>query len=264
MYDNELVYVSSVNKAYKTVEEHSNLAINGIFVGKRNFHVVFDPQFGDQEIMASHFRSFFLPGHGHRGLLYRVGEHILVKNATQVVKITSLFAIKIDGSYQNFVKGEMYLEKKNADTGEVEHYPYSDGVMLIPSARCVVVSTSEITRKVMLFPDPNNVDNPSFFVLIDYQRPKIPLKLKDVIVPFYPQKDDMVWVNGGEEIWMAHIQAVDSTKKTCQIFFYVKTHRNRTYARESCGHRALEVISWNSILCIAQGQWIGKKFSTDT
>ena len=63
---------------------------------------------------------------------------------------------------------------------------------------------------------------------------------------------------------MAHIQAVDSTKKTCQIFFYVKTHRNRTYARESCGHRALEVISWNSILCIAQGQWIGKNFSTDT
>lgn len=35
----------------------------------------------EQDRVAIHFRSIFMPNHGHKGMLYRVGEAVLVRNS---------------------------------------------------------------------------------------------------------------------------------------------------------------------------------------
>ena len=54
------------------------------------------------------------------------------------------------------------------------------------------------------------------FILIDYNRPHIPLTAY-VIVPVHPKKGDMVKVNGTDnEVWLAHVQTMDERLKTCR------------------------------------------------
>ncbi len=62
----------------------------------------------------------------------------------------------------------------------MECHPYSDSPKLIPSSDRVIVQACDITRKVILYPDPNDVENPSLYILVDYLRPTIPLKPQDV------------------------------------------------------------------------------------
>lgn len=73
----------------------------------------------EQDRVAIHFRSIFMPNHGHKGMLYRVGEAVLVRNSrsdTQqsVVRLTSVFAVRCSSSYYSLIKGEVYYCKRNS------------------------------------------------------------------------------------------------------------------------------------------------------
>ncbi len=100
--------------------------------------------------------------------------------------------------------------------------------------------------------------------MVDYLRPTIPLKPQDVLIPFYPEKDDMVLVrrDGASDLWLAHIHRVDKTSQIFQVYSYVKTYSgSSTYTREHHGRRALATVLRDSILVVAKGEWNGSEWN---
>ena len=76
---------------------------------------------------------------------------------------------------------------------------YSDAPVVKDTDNNAICLASQIQRKVMLYPH-QILQN--CFILIDHNRPRIPLTASDVIVPVYPKKGDMIKVSGDDnEVW---------------------------------------------------------------
>ena len=232
------VCASSIEKA-QVVRAHPLMANPGVLVGKQTY-LALSPedrlslchctsQNWPEELVASHFRSIFMPTHGHSGLLYRVGEFALVRFDSSigqtVIRITDIFVARLQGVCFNCIKGEIHPYKLN-ESDETETHPYSGSSLVVPSADHLTVLAVDLLRKVMMYPEPENFEDPGHYIVIDYLRQEIPLRSEDVIIPFFPEKEDMALVQGDarEEPWRGHIQSVDVRNKTCQLHFYVESH----------------------------------------
>ena len=138
------------------------------------------------------------------------------------------------------------------------YHSYSDNPYVEPTSTVKVLRSTAILRKVMLYPDPDMLYNPSKYIVIDYLRQIIPLDKNDVIVPHYPEEGDMISVKGiGSDVYLAHIQSVDRIQKTCQVYFYERDTVNIS-EREYKRVRYAEKVHWSSILGPVTGQWSGK------
>ena len=117
------------------------------------------------------------------------------------------------------------------------------------TSNVVIYSIDSLSRKVMLYPDPDNLDSPSCFVVIDFQRPLIPLEPNDVIVPVYPLAGDMVLIQGDDEdLWHAHVISVNYGNKSCQVVFYVQDDTCPGRFRKETARfsrRMAETIHWD-------------------
>ena len=114
----------------------------------------------------------------------------------------------------------------------------------------------------MLFPDPDHLHDPYMHVVIDHQRPFIPLNKEAVIVPHFPEAGDMVCVRGtiGNEVYFAHndIQSVNKNSNTCQVYFYGNDPGHPSISASKYKRLKLqETVHWSSILGTAKGQFIG-------
>jgi len=130
---------------------------------------------------------------------------------------------RLQGVCFNCIKGEIHPYKLN-ESDETETHPYSGSSLVVPSADHLTVLAVDLLRKVMMYPEPENFEDPGHYIVIDYLRQEIPLRSEDVIVPFFPEKEDMVLVQGdaGEEPWLGHIQRLQEmflsamTVNTCK------------------------------------------------
>ena len=192
--------------------------------------------------------------HGINGVLYRTGEHVLItvsETTQQVICVSDFFAAYINGEYQSFVKGTLY------DVTDDVHI-HSGSLIVVPTSQYAIFQASKILRKVILYPEPENITNPTSYIVIDFCRPRVPVEIEEVIIPVYPAVGDMVKVNGDDgSTWIAHVVAVNEHAQTCQVNFYVNASSasEDVYVRESTGHRAREVVHWSSLLDIASGYW---------
>ena len=129
----------------------------------------------------------------------------------------NFFAICCLDQYHLFVKGLLYTWPDS------NIYSYSRNRIVYPSLNELIVPISKIVRKIMLFPDPDNVASPSCFVIMDYCRPHLPCTVEDIVVPVYPEIDDMVKMCGSnDESWFGLVKSVNLGNKTCDINFYVE------------------------------------------
>ena len=48
-------------------------------------------------------------------------------------------------------------------------------------------------QKVMMYPDPDNLLDLGHYIVIDYLRQEIPLRSREVIIPFFSEKGEMVF-----------------------------------------------------------------------
>ena len=97
---------------------------------------------------------------------------------------------------------------------DTEVHRWSKGALLRPTGSEVTLPSSCIQRKVMLYPEPDNLTDPSFYVCIDYQRPHFPVS--SVIVPVYPEVGDMILVKGDDpEPWRALVSFCSAKKQCC-------------------------------------------------
>lgn len=54
-----------------------------------------------------------------------------------------------------------------------------------------VVAVTRIKRRIMIYPEPSNVDDPGYYLAIDYQNQET---CEDIVVPVYPESGDAVEV----------------------------------------------------------------------
>lgn len=81
-----------------------------------------------------------------------------------------------------------------------------------------------------------------------------------MIVPVYPENGDMLLIQGEgiKDIWYGHVHSTDYSRKTVDVFFFCGNLSNRSenvFVREAHGGYARNVVPWESILGIAEGQW---------
>ena len=197
-------------------------------------------------------RSIFLPRHGLNGTLYRVGEFCLVINSVgeqAILKILDIFAVSINNTYHSFLKGCKY----DVDSVNPITHPYSSNPVVADVQVHLICSASQIERKVMLYPH-QTISN--HFIVMDYNREEIPLFPVDILVPIFPEKNDMVKVRGDDDddVWLAHVHNVDERSKTCRVHFYIRQDSSTNiYQKE---HSRIETVHWDSIVGLMTGRWL--------
>ncbi len=71
----------------------------------------------------------------------------------------------------------------------------------------VFTLATEILRKIMLFPDPDNLMSPTCFIVLDYYRMTLPCSEQNIIVLVCPEINNMVQVCGSDdEVWYNHVR----------------------------------------------------------
>ena len=200
---------------------------------------------------------------GVNGIMFKTGESVLLADDNDqeiVVNIGDFVCATVGDKFYSLLRGELYSAIED-DEGMPEIYCFNFGMLVIPSAQQVVFHTDRILRKIMLYPDPENLENPSHFITIDPMRKRLPVSYANVIVPFYPQGGDMVIVSceDGND-YIANIVNVQEGHKTAKVFFYMDDYRIPgvgRYVRESYGHGSLHSVAWNCIKGLADGHWEG-------
>ena len=187
------------------------------------------------------------------GMLFRVGEHVLVATDTtttdtRVIEVTDFFAICCNNSYHTFVNGKIFAAVENL------RHLYSGNMVVMPTSETICIPAKNIVRKVMLYPaDDMDLPSKTKYVLVDFLRPNLGLEVKDVVVPVYPEVGDMIKVCGSNnEVWYAHVRTVDARSKTCKINFYIEdSNYPGKYRRETFNRCNTENLHWDSILDLA-------------
>ena len=139
-------------------------------------------------------------------------------------RLLSLFetlCVSVDDKFYSLLRGELYSAIEDEE-GMPEIYCYNFGKLVVPSTQQVVFHIDRILCKIMLYPDPENLANPSHFIIIDSMRKRLPVSYGDVIVPIYLQCGDMVIVSceDGND-YIANITNVQEGQKTAKVFFYL-------------------------------------------
>ena len=161
--------------------------------------------------------------------------------------------VKVNNECHLFATGQcLELVVQGTDT---EVHRWSKGALLRLTGSEVTLPSSCIQRKVMLYPEPDNLTDPSFYVCIDYQRPHFPVS--SVIVPVYPEVGDMILVKGDDpEPWRALVLSVQQRNNAVQVHFYVPHQR---WGRQlglwvRAGTRS-QVVHFKSITGLSSGTW---------
>lgn len=172
---------------------------------------------------AECYRSAYLRMHriAVGGKLYRNGDVVLAKqqNTEICFRINSFFLVNVNKNPQPVVLGDTYQLVWNP-AGGIMHHPLSDTVYLKPFETGTILGLKDIQREIMLFPDVNGS-----FAVVDPFRESIPLP--PVIVPVYPEENDMILVKGDDDndIWHAQVKHVLFAEKLVKGYFFIK-HRN--------------------------------------
>ena len=84
-----------------------------------------------------------------------------------------------------------------------------------------VQQAANILRKCILYPEPTNVHDPTYYLLVDFQKPDA---LSNVNVPIYPIVGDNLKVQEvRREIWYCKVTAVDEGNESATVRYYQQT-----------------------------------------
>ena len=199
-----------------------HLSKEGILVGGATFQL-FNKSFVDQvrQCCGNIECAVLDGGYSFRGLLkgghmYRVNETLFVDDGC--LKISGIYSIKVGSEYRHFVMGTMY--SRVPSLGFQQLVLKSNSVIIIPAVK--------IIRKVMLYlqQHPSAAASSSKqYEVIDYQRPHSAITAADldVVVPFYPEQGDMIWVQGDRnEVWLGLVHTTDTRNHFVKLYFYVE------------------------------------------
>lgn len=126
-------------------------------------------------------------------------------------------------------------------------------VKLQPNGEKVFFVRENIQRKVMLYPCADAIAT-----VVDYMRKlrKLPYEL---IVPVYPEQNDMLLIQGEQpgDIWHGKVLSIDRVRQTVDVYFFIERHQQpHRFVLETFGRAARNVVSFESVLAVTDGNWI--------
>ncbi|KXJ21525.1 RNA-directed DNA polymerase from mobile element jockey [Exaiptasia diaphana] len=144
----------------------------------------------DVQEMAFKFKSLLKPLHGSGGVLYRVGEHVIindVSNVETVIELMAFYCVPIGSVYLTFCEGKKY-DTMEDDDGNLTVHQYSGHKFVAETPNVTILCPSQIYRKIMLFPCFDQEDN-NDLIAVDYLRKQMPVLQNGIAVPFYPKTE---------------------------------------------------------------------------
>ena len=86
----------------------------------------------------------------------------------------------------------------------------------------IITIVTAISRKVMLYSF-NRSNSPGAMIVIDYNRKSVPEELFDIVVPFYPELQDMILIRGDDpHPWLAKVVNIQGRAQTVRVLYYEK------------------------------------------
>jgi len=175
-----------------------------------------------------------------------------------VVQAKYFFSVKCknNNEYKIVVKGIPMPFIVN-DRGEVDVHYWSGlpRVSIHPdSDEMLFLSASCVKRKIMLVKHSD-----TSYIVADYAR-QLKSVPYDLIVPVYPEKDDMIMIQGESQCdtWYGKVLSVNFESKTVDVYFFVSTRQNpNKFVRESFSRQSRNTVSFDCIIGIANGHWHG-------
>lgn len=156
-------------------------------------------------------KKCFKPDIGFNGTVFPCGEAIivLIDGKEIVAQLQGFRSVKVGDSYTLLGFGLCFLYSL-LENGHVDTHYWSGFVKVLPQplSETIIFNVDNILRKVILYPY-----NETTLTVVDYMRQLGP---NQVTVPVYPEKNDMVLIQGEaiNDIWYGHIQTVNSVVKT--------------------------------------------------
>ena len=257
--------VSEAQNLYSELLSESRPVPGGILVGKQqnnNYKLsdqemhLLSEQYPTAEKIETDcfcFSRLWKPFANHDGILYRAGETVIIAdnnrfNVENVACVDAFICAVVDDQFHSLLRGTLYLAMED-DAGLPEIYCYNFGKLVVSLVQQLVVPTERIPRKVILYPDPENMDNPTHYVVIDHMRKELPVSYDTVNIPFYPQPDDVVVVACADgENYISHICSVQEGTKQSNFIIMLKTNEG------------LDSISGKALGAAHYRQWPGTAF----
>ena len=250
--------IGGINKTFQAISESQQQEI----WQDLNFHSV-EIEYSSLPCVTQLHRSFLKPGEEPSGphVLYRQGESIIfsANNEERTGRINAIHSFTThdeDGSSSVHIFPEVQLYEHVTDNnGHLKYHPGTQSQYLHLSGTIKMVNVSEVLRKVILYPD----EACSYhYILIDFQMPSLPPEKQFIVVPFYPERNDMVLVLGDNDVqWIGKIVSVQSDDKKVGVLFYKEHPRwpgGNKFIKESS---TVHSVHWNSITKSVKGTWLG-------
>ena len=115
------------------------------------------------------------------------------------------------------------------------------------------------TKKRRLYPF-NRPNSPGAMIVIDYNRKSVPEELFDIIVPFYPELQDIILIRGDDpHPWLAKVVRIQDRAQTVRVLYYENdpTRPGQDLFLPNNTRLAYDYVPWNSIIGLALGEWQG-------
>lgn len=211
-----------------TIDEHDYLKNKFIDANLKNYY--------------HQFRSVLIKREAGLHSLVRVGEYVIVSvNATQkLAKISKCIAIPIV-PVKHFVICEIF-KFINADQYSGHKF------VSFTSSQKVLLEAKYVLRKVILIPTPTVQQE---FLVVDCDRPVLPLTYEDIDVPVYPEAGDFVKIIVGDASeWYAHIEKVNQNLRNVIVLYY---ERKENYLIKYKHPR--DTVDWDCIKEVCDGHW---------
>ena len=195
-------------------------------------------------------------------LKFKPGDTCIISGGADLdeewhIKLSAIIIVgPLEGHYHFFVDGQYFIPAFN-NQGRVLRpivHPWTKTHQLVPREynRETVQPTSNLQRKVILYPSPEDLDNPQYFLPIDIDRPDA----ESVIhVPVYPlEGDDLKIQVVRDEIWFCKVVSVDTETKSLTEKYYMETGKQGIWTLQNVVYN----LHFNSILKlvnVVKGPW---------
>ena len=155
-----------------------------------------------------------------RGTVCKIGS----ADEDWIIEIADIFQVgPVTDKYFIFVNGNYFIPTLN--NGNIIYHPWTQTPQFISRnyVRNAVQPACKIQRKVMMYPDPSDLEDPTFYLCIDFKNPEL---VKEVNVPVYPQVGETICIKGvGNQNWFGLVQQVNNERRTTSIKWYSETRR---------------------------------------
>ena len=164
--------------------------------------------------------------------------YMSITNIMKVGPVNGCYHLMVNGTY--FIPGFL--------NGHVVNHPWKKTVQLLPRQyqQHSVQLVNKITRKIILYPEPTNRDEPTYHIPVDFDLPSV---ARNVQVPVRPHEDDVLGIRGvGGATWYGKVREVERVARRVPVIWLRETRRRGVWSLT----RQSDRVHFNSILSTEQ------------